>query len=199
MLDRLLQQDVLVYSILTSVGVTVFLFRVAMMMLGGVADSADIESDIDFDIDADVDPGDIHDSTADFHLLSLQSLSALSMGLGAGGIAGSVGFGWGVPASVGASVVFGCFTAWLIATGMKLIYSLRSSGNIHLSDAIGLDGVVTSTVPAHSSGRGRVRLVINQRMREYDAVSEGDALVTRTEVQVLRIGDDHTLHVMAKS
>ena len=199
MLDRLLASDAIVYTILAAVGATVFLFKLSLMMIGGVADGMDADLDVDTDLDVDA-PGEIdgldpHDSTASFHLLSLQSLAAFAMGFGTGGLAARVSFGWATEWAVVAGFVFGFFLLWLIATGMKMIYGLHSSGNVNPSDAVGLDGVSETTIPERRSGRGRVRVVIRDRMREYNAMTDGEAIVSRTPVRVTRVESNHTLIV----
>ena len=54
-----------------------------------------------------------------------------------------------------------------------------------------------ANVPARGAGRGQVRVVIGERSRIYDAVSEGDALPTSTPVRVMRVEGDRTLVVTA--
>ena len=201
MLDRLLASDAIVYTILAAAGATVFLFKLSLMMLGGVADGMDGDLDADFSADApgELDGLDPHDSTASFHLLSLQSLAAFAMGFGTGGLAARVTFGWSTEYAVLAGFIFGAFVLWLIAMGMKLIYSLHSSGNVNPSEAVGLDGVAQTTVPEGRSGRGRVRVVIRDRMREYNAITEGDSIPSHTPVRVTRVESNHTLVVTSVS
>jgi hypothetical protein len=44
-------------------------------------------------------------------------------------------------------------------------------------------------------GRGQVRVVVDERARIYNAVSDGDAIVTSSSVRIVRANDDNTLTV----
>ena len=62
-------------------------------------------------------------------------------------------------------------------------------------DAVGTEGTVYTNVPAKGDGRGQVRVVVNLRARIYNAVSDGDAIVTSSSVRIVRVNEDHTLTV----
>ena len=197
MLGGLFQQEALFFTIPALLGTIVFLVRLGLMSIGGLADG--IEGvDVDIDCDADVDLGvDVEggDSTAAFELLSVQSIAAFLMGFGWGGVGGLVGFDWSFPMSMLTGAIFGAGLVWLLGLLMKAMYDLQSSGNVYIQDAVGVQGTVYTNVPARGDGRGQVRVVVNERSRIYNAVSEGDAIVTSSSVRVLRANDDHTLTV----
>ena len=195
MLGGLFQQEALFFTIPAVLGTTVFLIRLGLMTIGGFADGVD---GVDVDVDADVDLGaDVEggDSTHAFELLSVQSIAAFLMGFGWGGVGGLVGFDWSFPMSMLTGVAFGAGLVWLLGLLMKAMYDLQSSGNVRIQDAVGAQGRVYTNVPAKGDGRGQVRVVVNQRARIYNAVSDGDAIVTNSDVRIVRVNEDHTLTV----
>ncbi len=197
MLAGLFQQGALFFSIPAVLGTTVFLIRLGLMSIGGLADGVD-GVDVDIDVDADVDLGadvDAGDSTHSFELLSVQSVAAFLMGFGWGGVGGLIGFDWSFPMSMLTGAAFGAGMVWLLGILMKAMYDLSSSGNVNIQDAVGTEGTVYTNVPAKGDGRGQVRVVVNTRARFYNAVSDGDAIVTNSSVRIVRVNDDHTLTV----
>ncbi len=193
MLGGLFQQEALFFTIPAVLGTTVFLIRLGLMAIGGFADGVDgVDVDADVDVGAHIEGGD---STDAFELLSVQSIAAFLMGFGWGGVGGLVGFDWSFPMSMLTGAAFGAGLVWLLGLLMKAMYDLQSSGNIRIQDAVGAQGRVYTNVPAKGDGRGQVRVVVNQRARIYNAVSDGDAIVTNSDVRIVRVNEDHTLTV----
>lgn len=209
MFGGLFQNEALLFTIPAMLGTLVFVIRLGLMLIGGIGDGVDgghmdlgghmdVGADVDMDVDTDVHLGadaDGGDSTHAFELLSLQSIAAFLMGFGWGGLGGFIGFDWTVPTSVLAGVAFGAALVWLLGLLMKAMYDLQASGNVHIQDAVGAQGTVYANVPARGGGRGQVRVVVNQQARIYNAVSDGDAIVTSSSVRVVRANEDHTLTV----
>ncbi len=193
MLGDLFQQEALFFTIQAVLGTTVFLIWLGLMAIGGFADGVDgVDVDADVDLGTDVEGGD---STQAFELLSVQSIAAFLMGFGWGGVGGLLGFDWSFPMSMLTGAAFGVGLVWLLGLLMKAMYDLQSSGNIRIQDAVGAQGRVYTNVPAKGDGRGQVRVVVNQRARIYNAVSDGDAIVTNSDVRIVRVNEDHTLTV----
>ncbi len=196
MLDRLFSQETMLFTIPALVGTGVFVLKMGMMALGGFGADVDADADVDVDVDADVDAdSDGSDSTDAFKLLSIQSIAAFLMGFGWGGVSGIIGLDWGLPLSLLLGVGFGVALVWLLGLLMKAVYGLQSSGNIRIGDAIGLQGTVYAQIPAKGQGKGKVRLVIENRARMYNAASAGEAISTNTAVRVTHVNDDNTLTV----
>ncbi len=200
MLWGLFQQEALLFTVPAVIGTAVFLVKLGLMALG--ADHGDMDADVDVDFGGgdDIDLGhDVEsgDSTAAFTLLSIQSVAAFLMGFGWGGVGGLIGFDWSFPMSLLLGVGFGTALVWLLGMLMKAMYDLQSSGNVNVRDAVGSEGVVYANVPARGDGRGQIRVVIDERARIYNAVSEGDILETGSRVRVVRVNDDRTLTVTA--
>lgn len=186
-------QEGWLFSIPALAGTAVFLIKIGLMALGGLGGDADLEMDVDADVDVDL--SDAHDSTHAFNLLSVQSIAALLMGFGWGGLTARFALEWSMFMSVFSGLVVGLAMVWLLALMMKAMYDMQASGNIHLDDTVGLQGNVYASVPAAGEGTGQIRLVVNQRSRIFNAISDGDAMATNTAVRVIRVNGDNTLTV----
>jgi membrane protein implicated in regulation of membrane protease activity len=206
MLQGLFSQEALLFTIPALLGTAVFLLRLGLMAIGGFDHDVDVPHDVDIPHDVAIDAhGDVDlghdvesgDSTEAFKLLSIQSVAAFLMGFGWGGIAGLVGLDWSFPMSLLLGVGLGLGFMWLMGILMKAMYDLQSSGTVRIQDAVGTEGQVYANIPAGDAGRGQVRVVIGDRARIYNAVSEGDALNTGSRVRVVRVNEDRTLTVTA--
>jgi membrane protein implicated in regulation of membrane protease activity len=206
MLQALFDQQALLFTVPALLGTAVFLVRLGLMTIGGfdhdvdVPHDVDIPHDIDVDMQGDVDLGhDVEsgDSTEAFKLLSIQSIAAFLMGFGWGGVGGLLGFDWSFPMSLLLGVGFGLVLVWLLGILMKAMYDLQSSGTVRVGDTVGAEGQVYANIPASEDGRGQVRVVVDDRARIYDAVSDRDAITTGSRVRVVRVNEDRTLTVTA--
>ena len=192
MFDVLFTGQGLLFSIPAALGTLVFLIKIGLMTFAGV----DGDMDVAVDADVDVDLGeDAHGSDQAFSLLSVQSIAAILMGFGWGGLVARFSLEWSLPLSVLSGAVVAAAMVWLLGIIMKAMYNLQSSGNITLNDTVGLRGNVYATVPEAGQGRGQIRLVVNQRSRIFDAISEDEAIATNTAIRVVRANNDNTVTV----
>lgn len=182
-MDQLFQSSALWFSIPALVGSMVFLLRLGLMFLGG--------GSADFDLE--IEEGG--DSSSAFELLSFQTLFAFLMGFGWSGLAAYLGMQWSVALSTLTGIGGGLFLVWLLALMFNAVFSLQSSGNLRLEDAIGLEAEVYAPIPAHRQGRGQVLLVLHNRQRVCNAVSQSASIAKGERVQILRIQEDRTLLV----
>lgn len=163
------------------VGTLYFLIQFTLMELGG-----DFDTDVDIDIDT---PS--HDTPGhEFKVISLQTLSAFFMG------GGWMGFGayrlldLGTFLSCVVAVLSGAAVGWLLVTLLRKLLKFQSSGNISLSDMVGLVGDVYVQIPPEGQGTGRVKIVVEGHQREINAVQHGDTLIpTSTRVKVRRANE----------
>jgi hypothetical protein len=78
----------------------------------------------------------------------------------------------------------------------KWLYSMQQTGNINVyKTAVGCTGTVYLTIPAERSGEGKVQITIQGAVREYNALTEGDALPTGTPIKVVEVINPSTLLV----
>ncbi|MCA9296855.1 MAG: NfeD family protein [Phycisphaerales bacterium] len=159
-----------------------------MMLLGGDADG-----DLGADVDADA-LGE--DSTDAFTLVSIQAVAALMMVFGWGGVAARLGFDFSFSSSVAIGALVGIGFVWLLAIMMKAIFDLQADGNIDIQQTIGLEGVVYTAIPAMGGGRGQVRLVIDERLRVYSAVSQDEAIASQASIRVVGVRGDNSVVVV---
>lgn len=78
----------------------------------------------------------------------------------------------------------------------KWLSGMQQSGNIDVhTAAIGCEGKVYLTIPGERKGEGKVQITINNAVREYDALCEGDTISTGAPIKVVGVINDHTLLV----
>ena len=78
----------------------------------------------------------------------------------------------------------------------KWLSGMQQSGNIDVhTAAVGCEGKVYLAIPGGRSGEGKVQITINNSVREYDALCEGDPIPTGTPIKVVGVINDHTLLV----
>ncbi len=98
--------------------------------------------------------------------------------------------------SVLSGLAFGTSLMWVLGLMLKAIYNLQNSGTVNPKDAIGMEAMVYANVPANGDGRGKVRVVIRDRARIYNAITEGEILPSNSRVRVTRVDSDNTLTVI---
>lgn len=94
------------------------------------------------------------------------------------------------------AVICGAAAMVGLAYIMRLLLGLQSDGTVNVRNALGLQGVVYLRVPAARSGKGQVSVMIQERYREYDAVTyENTEIATGSAVRVIDILSDSILVV----
>jgi len=164
------------------------------------ADSADIDS---AGIDAagageaadTHDPTVVHD-TAEVKLLTLRSIVAF---FAVGGWTGVVlgGMDLSLPAVVLLSVMAGWAALYFVTWSIRIALRLQYSGTIRISNAIGKIGEVYIPIPAENRGRGKVSVIVQDRLCEFEAATSADRdLKTGESVLVTGITEDNALIVV---
>lgn len=173
MLQQFLGDDAAWFTVPAVVGTLYFLIQLVFMNMG------------DLDLDLDGDGGDVG---GDLRIISTQSISAFFMGAGWIGLTAYRLADFSFGAACLAALLGGVGAGWLLIATSKLVLKLQSSGNIGIGEASGLMGDVSVRIPPSGDGRGRVKLVVQSRLREYDAVHEGpDGLASGTRIRVERV------------
>jgi hypothetical protein len=171
------------FSVPALIGTGFFLVRLVLML--GLGDGLDLHADdgAGFDLDHG-------DSGAAFKILSLQAISAFLMGFGWGGIGAYRGWGMPVVLSVPVGFAFGGVMMWILAKLLRWISRMQSSGTVDISSSLLQEGTVYAAIPARGSGKGVVRVVVDDRLRYYNAVSDGDEIDSRTKVLITEVSSD---------
>jgi hypothetical protein len=163
------------------VGGGLLVIQVALALLGGDADA-----------DADFDGAEIHDGGGGG--LSFRTVVAFITFFGLSGMASlkaGVSSFWTLMIALGSGGV----AFWLVGLVMFQLSRLKSSGNLDIANAVGVEGKVYLTVPAENSGSGKVTLPIQGRTQEFKAVTRGPAIPTGRMCRVVAVRGGDTLEV----
>jgi hypothetical protein len=184
-----------VFVICAAAGGALFVIQMVLQVMGFMGHG---------NLDADLDHGghgghggDVGHTSADFSfkVLSMQGMSAFLMMFGLVGLASLKGFAGGsTGVSIGAGLIGGVATTWLIGRLFRLASGLQSSGNLDISRAVGATGTVYLTL--RKERPGKVTITVTNRLLTLDARSlEEDAIETGTPIVVTRVIDDSTVEV----
>lgn len=176
----------------------ILLIQIVLSLIG-------IGQDGDFDVETpddafDFDGSDVSDAgdVADLQLFSLRSIVSFF-----------VTFGWmGVVLSRGElkqiyvlliAFVAGLAVMFTVAYMMRALYRLESDGTSDIRKAVGMVGTVYMTIPAERAAKGKINVMIGDRLEEREAVTDDKTpLSFNTEVIVLAVTGGNTLVVTKK-
>ena len=175
----------------------VFLIQTVMTFLG-------MDHDGDFDINSDGDFGDGMD--ADSPDLEIDHSTGAGLLTFRNFVNFFLGFGWSavlLRESIAStsllllvSVLVGALLVYMVMMIFKWLGSMQQSGTINVfKSAAGCQGTVYLTIPGHRAGEGKVQITINDSVREYAAVTDGEPLPTGASVQVVDVVSATTLLV----
>ena len=170
----------------------VFVIQTVMTFLGADADGA---TDFDVDVDTSMDGSDLSNIDGGANLYTFRNFVNFFLG-----------FGWtaiilepsvkSTAVLVIIAVLVGIALVALVMYMFKWLYSMQQSGNINVYKAcVGCQGKCYLRIPAERGGEGKVQITINDSVREYDALTDGEELPTGTNIKVLEAIDAHTLLV----
>jgi membrane protein implicated in regulation of membrane protease activity len=164
-----------VFFVCAAVSAFLFVIRMGLMILGG-DDSGEVDLDADFD-----------DMGHGFQLLTIHGLNAFSLMFGLVGLALSRQSGASAGWSIIGGLVAGMLTMAVFAKLMEMMLNLQSSGTVNVRNAVGRDGTVYLQIQA--GGTGKVQLVVQNRLRIYDAKSEDkeQQIDTGEPIQVVEV------------
>ena len=208
-----------IFLIAAVIGGTVLVcqFVLTLMGMGGDGDigDGDFQGDVHAGGDFNVDmpdgefSGDHHTSIATaadgdfqhpdsswlFGVLSFRSLVAAAAFFGVAGKAAlSAGYAQStaliLATLVGVAAMYGMYGL------MRLIAGLSSSGNERIGNALGRRATVYIPIPADRKGAGKVQLSMQNRIVEFQAVTDdAERLKTGETVQVIGIATSDTVRV----
>lgn len=168
----------------------IFIIQTILTFVG-----ADADADFGTDIDVSADGSDLSNIEGGSNLYTFRNFVNFLLG-----------FGW--TSVLLHDQIASPFLLYLLATvvGIALVVavmwlfkwlsSMQQSGNIDIYKcAAGCSGSVYLTIPAGRSGEGKVQITINGAVREYNAVTDGEAIKTGTPIKVTEVIDGNTLLV----
>lgn len=117
-----------------------------------------------------------------------------------------LGFGWSaillqekitsVPLLLIISVIIGVALVAIVMYLFKWLSGMQQAGNINVfRAAVGCSGTVYLTIPGERKGEGKVQISINNAVREYGALTDGDPLKTGTPIRVTEVVNASTVVV----
>jgi len=173
----------------------VMLIFIVLMLIG--IDNSDFDGIDSVDVELDSINDDPLSSIGGLKVLSVRSILAfISIGGWAAFLfAGIMSVWW---ASL-LGFVFGSIAAYLVALAFRSIFKLESSGNIEYENSIGKIGTVYIRIPKKKSGKGKVSIVLQERLIEADAITNEDQdIMPKTEIEVVGVVETTTLIVKSK-
>ena len=170
----------------------IFIIQSIMTFIGADAGDGGIDTDFDTGFDSETADATVDGGT---NLYTFRNLVNFCLG-----------FGWSaillqeriqsVPWLIIVSVLVGVALVALVMYLFKWLSSMQQSGNINLfMAAVGCNGSVYLTIPGQRAGEGKVQLSINNSVREYSAVTDGDTLRTGAQIRVVEVLSPDTVLV----
>lgn len=164
----------------------IFVIQTVMTFLG--------LGDHDADFDLDTSDGSF-DADPSMNLLTFRNLVNFCMG-----------FGWTAVLMhekiqsnallIIVSVIVGILLVTVVMWIFKWLSGMQQTGYIDVhKSAVGCEGKVYLTIPGERKGEGKVQITINNAVREYDAVTDGETIPTGKAIKVTEVINDYTLLV----
>ena len=175
----------------------IMIIQIILLLIGmdGHGD-ADVDADGDIPVDSDGDPIDgIGDG---LRLFTVRGVIIFFAIFGWSGLL-LLSNGAGTALSIILAVLFGSIALVLTAYAMKLMMKLQYDGTVKASNTIGKSGTVYLTIPAERTGKGKVSIVVQEVLSEFDAMTDNNSpLLSGSEVVVLAVTGENTLIVAPK-
>jgi len=139
-------------------------------------------------------PGDVSVFEHEFSALSVRSIIAFFTFFGWTGVLALNNDLSAWMAVILASLA-GLAAMFVVAYMVYKFSQLEQSGTLNLYNALDQPGEVYLSIPAQRKGLGKVNLKVDGKIRELDAVTEGEALKTGTPIKVVEIMNGNVLMV----
>ncbi len=185
----------------------VTIFGLSILGLGADSDAdvdVDVDTDVDLDMDTDIDvASDIHIEHVSGHDFSVdKEFSAFSI---RGIIAFFTFFGWtgvymlsqgkGVGFSVLMGLLAGSASMFVVAYMIYQFALMEKSGTVNVMDALDSTGEVYLSIPQNLEGKGKIHIVVDGSLHEFDAETNGISIPTGSQVRVIDVREDDILLV----
>ena len=168
----------------------IFIIQTVMTFLG-----ADTDTDFDVDVDTSMDGADLSNIEGGSNLYTFRNFVNFFLG-----------FGWtaillqGKVTSTALLVVIAVLVGVVLVAAVMYLFkwlsTMQQSGNINVyQSAPGCQGKCYLAIPGERAGEGKVQITIRGAVREYNAVTDGDAIRTGTPIKVVETLNANTLLV----
>jgi len=170
----------------------IFVIQSILTFIGADSGDGGIDTDVDTGFDSETADAEVEGGT---NLYTFRNFVNFFLG-----------FGWSaillqdkihsIPLLIFVSVVIGVALVAVVMYLFKWLSGMQQSGNINLfKAAVGCTGTAYLTIPAERQGKGKVQISINNSVREYNAVTDGDTLKTGTQIRVVEVLSPDTVLV----
>ena len=164
----------------------IFVIQTVMTFLG--------LGDHDADFDLDTSDGSF-DADPSMNLLTFRNLVNFCMGFGWTAVLMHEKIQSNALLNI-VSVIVGILLVTVVMWIFKWLSGMQQTGNIDVhKSAVGCEGKVYLTIPGERKGEGKVQITINNAVREYDAVTDGETIPTGKAIKVTEVINDYTLLV----
>lgn len=163
----------------------IFLIQTIMTFIG-VNASDGLEADFDGDFDGGETP---------FQLFSLRNLINFLLGFSWTGIT-FYNLISNKLALVLIAVLVGCVFVYLFFLIIKALMKLSEDNSFKISETIGKSAEVYLSIPENKKGKGKVILSVKGALRELDAITEGERILSNTNVRI--VGMENNVLVVEK-
>lgn len=167
---------------------------------------ADVDTDFDTDTDADADADGDGDADAGgdsglfagLKLFTLRGIVAFLAVCGWGGL-WLLRMGMHPIFAVFLAIAMGFWAMLLMALFLRVALKLQDDGTLDFRNALGAAGTVYLTIPAARTGEGKVHVIVQDQLRELEAVTDDSSPIpTGTEIVVVGLSGGNTLVVCRK-
>jgi hypothetical protein len=130
-----------------------------------------------------------------YEMLSLRTLSAALTIFGLAGLTASA-YGQPPMQAVVIATLAGLAAMYIVYWLFKQVYKLQHTGTENIRNAVGLEATVYVPIPAKRAGAGKVMFRLQNRLVEYQAVTEDDGrLATGEKVVIAAVVSSDTVRV----
>lgn len=184
-----------VLFVLASSSTAIMIIFLIMLLLGFDTDEFDGIGTPDVDIDGIND--DPITGIAGLKVLTLRgALVFLAIGSWTAFLlVSSIGIWWGLLIGM----VVGVGAAFIQALAFRATLRLESAGNMDYSNAVDKAGTVYIRIPKQRTGKGKISMIIQDRLAEIDAVTdEKEDIMPKASITVVGLVDSSTVIVKSK-
>jgi len=172
----------------------VFLIQMVLTIVG----IGDTDGDVDFDGSSTADVGDGSGDTMDtggaVQLFTIRNMVNFLLGIGWGGVCF-----WNVIPNrfllALVALICGCLLVVAFLYMFRKLMKLESNGAFNIKEAVGQVVNVYIRIPAARSGQGKVQVSFGGSIQELPAVTDGDSILSGTQVRIVNIIGDKILLV----
>lgn len=208
------------FTLAALIGGTVLVFQFVLMLLGlshhgtdlSGAHHVDVSGGGDFSDGGDVGSGDMsghdaawqHDAGTDaahtgtswfYEVISIRTLSAAATFFGLAGKTATA-YGNSLLGSFVLASLAGLAAMYIVYWLFKQVYKLQHTGTENIRNAVGAPAIVYVPIPGKRAGAGKVTFRLQNRLVEYQAVTEDEnRLATGEKVVIVAIVNSDTVRV----